>query len=40
MKKKIAIAANAILVVLASFFVVTNSFLSNRPETPAELLKK
>ncbi|GAA8912038.1 hypothetical protein HpSIM50_15270 [Helicobacter pylori] len=40
MKVRLFKILNAILVVLASFFVFTNSFVANRPETPEELLKK
>ncbi|MCZ8512011.1 cyclic lactone autoinducer peptide [Paenibacillus filicis] len=31
---------NTSLMVIASVFVFTNSVIFNRPETPAELLKK
>ncbi|WP_284640999.1 cyclic lactone autoinducer peptide [Paenibacillus silviterrae] len=40
MKKLIAIMANAVLVFIAATLMSTNSFWDNRPEAPAELLKK
>ncbi|MCS7462236.1 cyclic lactone autoinducer peptide [Paenibacillus doosanensis] len=40
MKTKIAIIANTVLMILASVFVTTNSYIGHRPETPMELLKK
>lgn len=40
MKLKMAKVANVIALVLASFFVFTNTIIANRPETPQELLKK
>ncbi|TBL81189.1 AgrD family cyclic lactone autoinducer peptide [Paenibacillus thalictri] len=39
MKAKAAIIANAVLVIVAAFFVGTNSWIGHRPETPQELLK-
>jgi cyclic lactone autoinducer peptide len=39
MKLKAAVALNAVLLVVAAFFVSTNSITIHRPETPEELLK-
>ncbi|WP_082053793.1 cyclic lactone autoinducer peptide [Gordoniibacillus kamchatkensis] len=39
MKVKIAFVLNAVLLVVASLFVSTNSYTLHRPETPEELLK-
>jgi cyclic lactone autoinducer peptide len=40
MKAKLAVGLNLLLMAVGSFFVFTNSWISNRPETPQELLKK
>lgn len=40
MKRVLAKYASWILMALGSVFVLTNTYISHRPEAPAELLKK